>query len=450
MNHLFRQESCRQSRRAAAGAANRKEPAKAGRPGDRPTLGLAMIVRDEAENLPFSLGPTARHFDQAVVVDTGSTDGTAEMAAGFGARVVHFEWIDDFAAARNFGLGHMSTDYVLWLDADNSLSLADLGALRDRLDGRPKIVLATELVVPQGDQLWQKRVFPNHPECRFQGAVHEQLVHPADWPVEGSTAVIRHWGYADPAAARRKGQRNLEILVASGAAAGGDFYHLYQTGRTLMNLRYFKEAEEYLLEAVEAGAAAMEPGAAESRADEAVPAGSGSPGPNPGPVNPSLWSHALIALAQVRTRLGLGAQAEAALRRLCAARPGYGPGRAHLGRLLHEAGRFKEARTQLALALAAGCGDRGWGADPIRLGFQTACLLAKAEERLGRAGDAWRAWRAASGIDPAHPEPWVAMAESSMAAGDRVSAKELLGRAIGLAPSHRRALSLSAELEVGS
>jgi tetratricopeptide (TPR) repeat protein len=276
-----------------------------------------------------------------------------------------------------------------------------------------------------------------------------------------STAVIRHWGYADPAEARRKGQRNLELLVASGAAASGDFYQLYQTGRTLMNLRWFKEAEEYLAKAVEAGSAAMEPGpgggGAGSGRDPGGGAREGRDGDgqagaagDPGPVSPSLWSHALIALSQVLTRLGRADGAESALRRLCAARPGYGPGRAFLGRLLHEAGRFEEARAQLALALAHGCGDRGWGADPARLGFQTACLLAKAEERLGRPGEARLAWREASGIDPGHPEPWVAMAESSLAAGDRDSARELLGRAMSLAPSHRRALSLSERLEVGS
>jgi Flp pilus assembly protein TadD len=154
-------------------------------------------------------------------------------------------------------------------------------------------------------------------------------------------------------------------------------------------------------------------------------------------------------LAQAQDRLGEGAKSESSLRALARLRPGYGPGLAYLGKLLFESGRLEEAAQELERALALGCGDPGWGASEAKLGFQAACLLARAYERIGRPLAGWRAWRAASSFAPDHPEPYVAMAETSMAGGDRAAAKELIERAISLAPAHRRALMVSSHLEAG-
>ncbi|MGP0063721.1 MAG: glycosyltransferase family 2 protein [Isosphaeraceae bacterium] len=89
------------------------------RPRPRPSVTLTMIVKDEEANLPRSLGSVRGIFDEIVVVDTGSTDRTQEIAREFGARVFEFAWIDDFAAARNAALAQASGDYAFWLDADD-------------------------------------------------------------------------------------------------------------------------------------------------------------------------------------------------------------------------------------------------------------------------------------------------------------------------------------------
>ena len=78
-----------------------------------------MIVKNEEENLPNCLASVEGIFDEIVIVDTGSTDRTKEIACEFGARVFDFPWIDDFAAARNAVLAHATGDYVFWLDADD-------------------------------------------------------------------------------------------------------------------------------------------------------------------------------------------------------------------------------------------------------------------------------------------------------------------------------------------
>jgi tetratricopeptide (TPR) repeat protein len=395
-----------------------------------------MIMRNEVQNLPYSLGPLTDLVDELVVVDTGSTDGSPGMAAGYGARVLHMEWGDDFSQARNFGLDVMVSDYILWLDADNSLTVTDLSIIRNSLSGGGLIFSTTEVVVPQGDRLRQKRVFVNSPEVRFQGRIHEQLIHPPEWTVVHTGAEIRHWGYADGEEARQKGHRNLQLLISDPLTAAGDFYYLYQTGRTLFNLRYFKEARDYLNKAVKAGLDGDDKGQALDEQETGTMVME----------NASLWSHALILLSQTHTRLCEPVKAEETLRYLCRARPSYGPSKAHLGRILYETGRLKESIPQLMKALALGCGDPGWGADPGKLGFTAACQLAKANTQLGHHQEARKAWEEAVRLNPNHPEPYVALAESSINDGDTAKAKLLLAEAIRLAPAHRRARSMEASL----
>lgn len=173
---------------------------------NRPTLGLVMILRDEALNLGRSLATVSGCFDEAVVIDTGSRDATAQMAASLGAKVHPFAWIDDFAAARNYSLEKATADWLLWLDGDNAITPQDINILRQSIpaDG-PAILWALEQVVPQGGRLWQKRCFPRSPEVRFQGRVHEQLVHPPHWP-SLPTAVVIELGVRRPGAQRGQGR----------------------------------------------------------------------------------------------------------------------------------------------------------------------------------------------------------------------------------------------------
>jgi len=92
-------------------------------------ISLTMIVKDEQENLPKCLASVVGLFDEIVVVDTGSTDRTREIAREFGARVFDFVWVNDFAAARNAALARATGDYAFWLDADDVLDPPQRDAL---------------------------------------------------------------------------------------------------------------------------------------------------------------------------------------------------------------------------------------------------------------------------------------------------------------------------------
>lgn len=87
--------------------------------GEAVLISLHCIVKNEAELLPVMLKSIRDFVDEMIVVDTGSTDGTQDLAQSLGARVEHFIWIDDFSAARNYALSFVKTPWTIWLDADD-------------------------------------------------------------------------------------------------------------------------------------------------------------------------------------------------------------------------------------------------------------------------------------------------------------------------------------------
>jgi glycosyltransferase involved in cell wall biosynthesis/Flp pilus assembly protein TadD len=96
---------------------------------------LNMIVKNEEDHLGKCLESVRGLFDEIIIVDTGSTDRTKEIAREFGAKVFDFVWIDDFAAARNEALSHATGDYAFWLDADDVVEPAEREKLRALLGG---------------------------------------------------------------------------------------------------------------------------------------------------------------------------------------------------------------------------------------------------------------------------------------------------------------------------
>ena len=82
-------------------------------------IGVSMIVKNEEYMLPECL-ESVKGFDEIVIVDTGSTDRTIEIAEKYGT-VHHFEWVDDFSAARNYSLSKCAADWILIIDADERL-----------------------------------------------------------------------------------------------------------------------------------------------------------------------------------------------------------------------------------------------------------------------------------------------------------------------------------------
>ena len=181
-------------------------------------LSAALIVRNEARYLDDCLASISGLVDEAVVVDTGSTDDTKAIAARRGARVFDFPWCDDFAAARNRALELARGAWILYIDADERTRCADPAALRAQL-GDPRFIgLQVRFHVHSGHTPYPElRLFRNDPRIRFESVIHETV-----WPsilrqlargngqVGASDLEIVHLGYVGDLA--HKAARNLPFL----------------------------------------------------------------------------------------------------------------------------------------------------------------------------------------------------------------------------------------------
>jgi glycosyltransferase involved in cell wall biosynthesis len=191
----------------------------------RPDLSLCLIVKNEKENLPACLESAKDLAGEIIVVDTGSTDGTQDIARSFGAVVVQTDWQGDFSRARNLSLDRAAGRWILWLDADDRLLDRDKRAIRALAQADPDIdPKAYGLMVKNsrdggltGSVFNQIRVFPNRPDLRFRSPVHEQILpalEEAGVPVEYLDVRVLHTGYSDPGVAKAKQARNKAILEA--------------------------------------------------------------------------------------------------------------------------------------------------------------------------------------------------------------------------------------------
>jgi glycosyltransferase involved in cell wall biosynthesis len=95
------------------------------------TLSLAMIVKNESATIERALNCAKLFADEMIVVDTGSTDDTVAKAEAMGAKVRHFGWIDDFAAARNYSFSQCTMDWIIWLDGDDLISSKNQNRILD-------------------------------------------------------------------------------------------------------------------------------------------------------------------------------------------------------------------------------------------------------------------------------------------------------------------------------
>jgi tetratricopeptide (TPR) repeat protein len=188
-----------------------------------PPVSVCMIVKNEEQGLARCLDSVREIADEVVVVDTGSTDATVEIAEAHGAQVSHFDWCDDFSAARNTAIERARHDWVLIMDGDDELEPGGARALRRALIEHPEAqVCSLRTRIPHGSHTGMSiidhpRLFRRDRGLRFAGAVHEQVVWPDGTAAAAEVATgvtVYHHGYVegdDPMAERD--ERNLRILL---------------------------------------------------------------------------------------------------------------------------------------------------------------------------------------------------------------------------------------------
>jgi len=219
----------------------------------RPTLSLCMIVRDEAAMLGECLESAAGLADEIVVVDTGSEDGTREIARSYGARVIRFVWRDDFSAARNASLDAATGDWILWLDADERLRKAEHDRLRGLIMSGSHDAYLVPILSPKpnGSQVTRgHRLFRKDRRVRFAGRVHEQIgpsLERAGYRVGAADIAIDHLGYNLAADKQRgKNARNLRLLELARDERPRDAYVRFTLAQCYIAENRDADAEEEL------------------------------------------------------------------------------------------------------------------------------------------------------------------------------------------------------------
>lgn len=190
-------------------------------------ISQCMIVKDEEKNIEKALSWGKGIVSEQIVVDTGSTDRTVEIAERMGAKVYHFEWIDDFAAAKNFAISKAKYEWIALLDADEYFSEEDARKLLyyvRKLQNRPYDVILTSWVHldSQGNAKavgTQDRVFRNIPGLGYKRRIHEFLTSLNGGHYRYVNAVdelaIFHTGYTDEALERKSASaRNMKLIEA--------------------------------------------------------------------------------------------------------------------------------------------------------------------------------------------------------------------------------------------
>ncbi len=268
-------------------------------------VSLCLIAKNEEVSIDPCLRSVGDLFLDTMLLDTGSTDYTKEVARSLGAKVFDFPWINDFAAARNECLRHATGDYIFWMDADEVIDAVNREKLRRLFGSLPKLTAesAEKRIIHERTRIDTNdrrdagptgpthhsslithhsslpklaysmkcrclpdprsgiatvvdhiRLFPNHPQVRWKYRVHEQILPALNQlgiPVVGTDIVIDHTGYQDPALVQRKTERNLRLLELDYADNPNDPFILFNLGWTYLTMGDAPRALGFLRQSLE-------------------------------------------------------------------------------------------------------------------------------------------------------------------------------------------------------
>jgi len=213
-------------------------------------ISACSIVKNEALNIGRSIESYKDAVDEIIIVDTGSTDNTVDICKAYGAKILYFEWCDDFSAAKNYALEHAKGEWIIFLDADEwfvpKLKRAYLLNVLKKVDSREDGILTTmcELNINTGKVKFRgvtNRIIRGSPEIRYHGSIHESI------STNGRTMALNrrleieifHSGYME-GLINIKAKRNIDIL-----------YNIYNNGEATTELYFYLFRENYQLKNVD-------------------------------------------------------------------------------------------------------------------------------------------------------------------------------------------------------
>lgn len=215
---------------------------------------VCIIARNEEKNIERCL-QSIQHFDcEVIVVDTGSTDCTKEIASKYGAKVLDFEWIDDFSAARNFSIFHASYDWILVLDCDEWVEESSPEEFMSYARQYPAYIgrLKRKNLTPSRDRqgVYTDMVerFFNRRYYHYESPIHEQVtpltsIRPYLFDIP---LTVLHSGYVGTEEDQaNKRIRNMALLQKELEKHPDDPYYYFQMGQEYFCMDNYETAAEY-------------------------------------------------------------------------------------------------------------------------------------------------------------------------------------------------------------
>ncbi len=234
-------------------------------------LSVCLLTRNEESNIARALRSVEGIADEVIVAETGSTDRTAEIAQGLGAKVVPCAWDDDFSAGRNFAIAEARGDWIFWLNPDEELLPQARAPLRAMVASPGDVFgyLARVQSVPRAERFdqfvetWDLRLYCRRPDLRYVGRLHPSFAPELAKAValEGlrispSELLIRHHAYASTLNASKL-RWAIRLLERELHDRPGQLHYLTEYARSLLLLNDPK-GHGVMAEAIEQVAAAFE------------------------------------------------------------------------------------------------------------------------------------------------------------------------------------------------
>lgn len=233
-------------------------------------ISVCMIAKNEENYIGECLRRLSRYDWEIIVADTGSSDRTVEIARTFTPHIYHFDWINDFSAARNYSISKASHDYILVVDCDEYLEADEasdsiISHLTERIT--PQQIGMLNRLSPSADSSACSSVcrnedvpvvrehiarFFNRKHTHYSGSIHEQLM-----PIDGThldfvpiPLTFYHAGYSTMAIKKEKASRNIALLEAELHTQGNDPYILFQLGQSYFGMADYERALPYFEKAL--------------------------------------------------------------------------------------------------------------------------------------------------------------------------------------------------------
>lgn len=204
------------------------------------TVSACMIVKNEEKLLPDCLESIRDWVDEIIIVDTGSTDKTVEIAETYGAKIFHQEWEGNFSKHRNYSLEQATSEWIFIIDADERICTEDVPRLRELINSDQHQIISINVFNVYGDNqeittfLPSIRLFKRDLNLRYEGIVHNRLSFAPDAAVVRANIGLKHLGYdLSPDKMKNKFERSKALLEKQLESKPDDAFALFNLAQLL-------------------------------------------------------------------------------------------------------------------------------------------------------------------------------------------------------------------------